>query len=311
MEHVADPYARLLETYHDLNPSFISYAFGPPTPLQFAAAVRNNRPMIFRDALYDADGEEWDARRLWTKEYLLEKMKGREISVAETPWGNADSVIEHAEREVFVKPHTTTQPFDQFLEDVIAGSHLTPSDLDGTKTVKYSQSQDDNLHGEYEPLLQDVPANLHWAAEVFGEKPDAMNLWIGNQNSTSAMHKDNYENLYCLIKGSKTFVLISPLEVGTLRERTLPSATYRPGEDGRLEVVLDVGEDGREEVVHCWPTVDPESPGVWGETEEWKAGRRYEVTVTEGDVLYLPAMWYHKVKQECGEDGYCVAVNYW
>lgn len=133
-----------------------------------------------------------------------------------------------------------------------------------------------------------------------------MNLWIGNQNSVSALHKDNYENLYCLIKGSKTFVLMSPLEVGCLRERTLESATYKPNsETGLLEVI----PDGEGEVVHCWPTVDPEDPK--NPPELWSHGRVYEVTVTEGDVLYLPAMWYHKVKQECGEDGYCVAVNYW
>lgn len=28
-------------------------------------------------------------------------------------------------------------------------------------------------------------------------------------------------------------------------------------------------------------------------------------------VLYLPAMWYHKVAQEAGDEGLCVAVNYW
>jgi jumonji domain-containing protein 7 len=35
------------------------------------------------------------------------------------------------------------------------------------------------------------------------------------------------------------------------------------------------------------------------------------VTLEEGDLLYLPAMWYHKVSQSSGEEGFALAVNYW
>jgi jumonji domain-containing protein 7 len=28
-------------------------------------------------------------------------------------------------------------------------------------------------------------------------------------------------------------------------------------------------------------------------------------------VLYLPALWYLKVSQTAGEEGYCLSVNYW
>jgi jumonji domain-containing protein 7 len=40
------------------------------------------------------------------------------------------------------------------------------------------------------------------------------------------------------------------------------------------------------------------------------------ITVEAGQMLYLPAGWFHQVKQECGtwDDGSaapCVAVNYW
>ena len=40
------------------------------------------------------------------------------------------------------------------------------------------------------------------------------------------------------------------------------------------------------------------------------------VTVSEGEILYLPAGWFHHVSQECGvwDDGEiapCIAVNYW
>lgn len=37
------------------------------------------------------------------------------------------------------------------------------------------------------------------------------------------------------------------------------------------------------------------------------------VVLDPGDMLYLPAMWYHKVSQFCTPDdeGFVLAVNYW
>lgn len=147
---------------------------------------------------------------------------------------------------------------------------------------------------------------MGFATEYFECEPDAVNIWIGNDRSVSALHKDNYENLYCQVSGKKNFVILSPLEVVCVEERTLPAATYVPDTDGKWEVVPDEPRDN----VHGWATVDPDSPlektGVF-----WKYSRPLRVTLEPGDMLYLPAMWYHKVSQECGEEGVCCAVNYW
>ena len=35
------------------------------------------------------------------------------------------------------------------------------------------------------------------------------------------------------------------------------------------------------------------------------------VTLEAGDILYLPALWYHKVSLSCGTDTFCCSVNYW
>lgn len=87
--------------------------------------------------------------------------------------------------------------------------------------------ENDNLRGEYEQLYKDVDKDISWAKFAFGgQEPDAINLWIGNSRSVTALHKDNYENIYCQIIGSKHFVLLSPLETACVNERMLPCATY-------------------------------------------------------------------------------------
>jgi hypothetical protein len=40
-----------------------------------------------------------------------------------------------------------------------------------------------------------------------GMNADAVNFWLGDSRSTTSFHKDNYENLYYVIAGTKTFTL--------------------------------------------------------------------------------------------------------
>jgi len=153
-----------------------------------------------------------------------------------------------------------------------------------TNHTVYLQTEDDNLHGEYSTLLSDIDEEIPWAS-VLG-KPDAINLWIGNGRSTSAMHKDNYENLYCVLSGVKSFVLISPLEVACVRERTLPSATYKVDADGGFKIVPDDPPSD----VPCWPTLDPDNPEKKS-SPFWNLCKPLQVDVHPGEMLYLPAMW--------------------
>lgn len=54
-------------------------------------------------------------------------------------------------------------------------------------------SQNDSLRLEFPGLMADVEPFLHLAREAFGNEPDAVNLWIGDERSMSSVHKDHYE----------------------------------------------------------------------------------------------------------------------
>ncbi|KAG2450153.1 hypothetical protein HYH02_000255 [Chlamydomonas schloesseri] len=94
------------------------------------------------------------------------------------------------------------------------------------REVPYMQHQNSNLSEELAPLLADVAPGLPWAEEVFGGPPEAVNLWVGDQRSATSFHKDHYENLYAVVRGTKVFTLLPPCDAFRMRLRRFPAATY-------------------------------------------------------------------------------------
>lgn len=293
--------------YQELNGFVITELKEEPSPLEFLRYVKNNRPFVVRNCIMN-----WPAVKLWKTKYLKEVMKDKLVNIAITPKGNADSVVEHGKSglKYFTKPLERLESFEAFLNDIQKQEFGSGK----TSIVKYAQTQNDNLREEYQALFPDVEKDITWARIALETEPEAINLWIGNSKTTTALHRDNYENIYGQIIGSKHFVLIPPIETACVNEKTLPSATYafrqRIPQTEEVEAVeMDVVPDAREVRVPCaiW---DPDVP-----EEELNAYSRLSkpirVSLDPGDILYLPALWYHKVSQSCGTEGICCAVNYW
>jgi jumonji domain-containing protein 7 len=87
--------------------------------------------------------------------------------------------------------------------------------------TRYAQTQNDNLRNEYTTLFADVPKSIPFARIALDKDPDAINMWLGNSLSTTALHKDNYENIYVQILGQKHFVLLPPVEAACVNERSV------------------------------------------------------------------------------------------
>lgn len=180
-----------------------------------------------------------------------------------------------------------------------------------------SISENDNLRNEYSDLFSDVPTHgPPFARIALRRHPEAINFWLGNSLSTTSMHKDNYENIYAQIRGQKHFVLLPPIAAPAVNEKAIRAATYIlrnenvKGEGGDIGISdLEARFDEPKEDVQ-WALWDPEVPDERG-TAYSKLVKPLKVTLNEGDMLYLPALWYHKVSQSCGEEGFCCAVNYW
>ena len=71
-----------------------------------------------------------------------------------------------------------------------------------------------------------MPPSIDFARIALAQDPDAVNLWIGNSRSVTALHRDNYENVYVQVLGEKRFVLVPPVEGVCVRERLFRGARW-------------------------------------------------------------------------------------
>ncbi len=140
-------------------------------------------------------------------------------------------------------------------------------------------------------VLKDIP----FARIALQRPPEAINLWIGNSRSITAMHRDNYENIYVQILGRKHFVLLPPLCQPCVNEQSLEQYTYKrtsePGShEGPLELVPEQEGPPQAENKIPFATWDPEAPNL-RTTPYTGLAEPLRVTLEPGDMLYLPAMW--------------------
>lgn len=116
-----------------------------------------------------------------------------------------------------------------------------------------------------------------------------------------AVHKDPYENLYCVVSGEKHFLLHPPSDRPFIPYELYTPATYQLTEEGTFKVV---DEEAMEKVP--WIPLDPLAPDL-ARYPSYSQAQALRCTVRAGEMLYLPALWFHHVQQSQG----CIAVNFW
>lgn len=138
--------------------------------------------------------------------------------------------------------------------------------------------------------------SIAFARIALERDPDAINMWIGNSRSVTALHRDNYENIYVQIAGRKHFALLPPLFQPCVNERELQPATYvrrkdegqQQGEEEAEGLALRMDEAIDEKIPFA--TWDPDTPEVCA-TPYSHLAEPMRVSLEPGDMLYLPAMW--------------------
>lgn len=225
-------------------------------------------------------------------------------------------------REYFVMPEEQPMTMNDFLDGL---------DRKDKNRVCYIQKQNSNLQHDFTELHEDLDmSTLQFASDAFNKSADAANFWMGDERAITSMHKDPYENMYCVISGYKDFILIPPTDLPFVPRTKFPTGNYKTDESG--EMVIDPIVDGMilnnlktivsillaayansipitvndKNVDIEWVSIDPLNPDLTKYPDYVKA-TAFEVRLNAGDILYLPSLWYHHVRQSHK----CIAINFW
>jgi len=307
-----------------------------PSALEFARCVGENAPCVMSARALETSPALSRARREWVDRRGFARSVGGEnveVDVNVTPGGRADAVhvatrdgrvTVNARGEtaasnandgevLFVEPATTTMTvkalFDWFERPT-------------TEEVLYLSGQDDNLRRTSLSRSVDWDAfEFPFARDAFGERRlEAVNLWIGNAASTTSYHADHYENLYTVVRGSKRFSLRPPCDVAAMKFVSCAPAVFereRDAGDGRASWRIRMRPSSTSRRV-CWSALDVDDEGapIYGDEDALnhsplgRAHASVEIELVEGETLYIPSMWYHRVRGG-GTHEFDVAVNAW
>lgn len=133
------------------------------------------------------------------------------------------------------------------------------------------------IHKYFPELLDDLD-QPSWIEKKF---LNVVNLWFGSDGCVSPLHFDLVQNFLIQISGTKKFTLISPQYSDKLyanKEAKFPNIS-------RVDL----------------RNVDYDKYPLLVEVD------MLEITIEPGDILYLPAFWWHQVSSA----GTNMAVNYW
>ncbi|XP_053695549.1 bifunctional peptidase and (3S)-lysyl hydroxylase Jmjd7 isoform X3 [Sabethes cyaneus] len=229
-------------------------------------------------------------------QFYRETLADKEVTVAITPNGYADGLAKHEGEDFFVLPLETQMTMDRFLDCL---------DSRGD-TIHYIQRQNSNLTEDFHELWRDIDTKtLNFATEAFNKVPDAVNFWMGDERAVTSMHKDPYENIYCVISGYKDFILIPPVDMHKVPRKRYPMGIYMQENGGTMVIEPILNEIGKPRLIE-WVSIDPLEPDI-DKYPEYADASVYEIRVNAGDILYLPSLWYHHVRQSHK----CIAVNFW
>ncbi|KAM1007655.1 hypothetical protein EV1_004162 [Malus domestica] len=136
-------------------------------------------------------------------------------------------------------------------------------------------------------------------------------MWIGNHLSATSFHKEHSENLCAVVTGRRHFLLLPPTDVHLMDIRDYPSAQYSYSHDTG-EFTLELEKPDRYVPwcsVNPYPSPEDRDKQLSNFPLYFDGPKPFHCTLNPGEILYLPSMWFHHVRQT--PDKCTTAVNYW
>ena len=222
--------------------------------------VACNRPVVIAGV-----ADRWPALALWNTAYLKRALPEAEVPVE--VWERGEPGNDPADYRRSVRRET--MPLGRFLD-------LLPGTGGGTCSHYLAQSPilkwAPRLHKDFRPPEEymKVPGFLPKTLAARLRLEPA--LWIGPAGAVTTLHFDSTHNLFVQISGAKKVILVPPAQSSLL---------YYP--------CRDFGRN-----LHFSP-VDVEHPDLKRHPRFARA-TPLEITVRPGEMLYIPATWWHYLR---------------
>lgn len=273
--------------------------------------VSHSKPAVFVGAL---KLEQWPALHKWTNSYLKEKFGESSVHVKITPDGQFEGCEDLKLWEI-QSPNSSPVP-PTVLSKLQSPDKVVvrPADVE----MKFSEFMDmlynkeagnvsfyleyTSITGSLEAMGEDIaPVSFaHFLDEQM------RNVWIGNGRTLGKLHFDPYDNLLCQIAGSKELTLFDPyhnenLYEGHIREAAfsvdLPTLTFKRDRLTQSTSMVMSPVDITKPDLERYPL--------------FRKASRIQCTIHSGDILFLPAFWWHEVQSRPDAVLRNIAVNFW
>ena len=273
-------------------------------PIQFLRDhVGCSQPCLVRE---EKTVQTWPALSRWrSDQYLVDTLNDVSVTVALTPDGLADCPhvdVAKDSHATFALPQYLQMPFTRF--------HALLSERNGTM-VPYLQQQNSSLTTELSLLLGDV-GRIPWADDTLVNL-DALNFWMGRYPTRTSWHRDHFENMYVVLRGCKIVRLLPPTDSYRMKLKAYSQSTWSSADDGTFSTwTLKPTQDDALLWSSLMPCTCLESriDGLCSSCRHLYPNMPLEIEVHAGDVLYIPATWYHEIHhKDTGET--TIAINFW
>ncbi|XP_023931467.1 jmjC domain-containing protein 7 [Lingula anatina] len=279
----------------------------------FHEYVKRSKPVIIRGTMKD-----WAALSKWTTDYFKERYLHEEVHVKLTPNGDFEGVEKaelwedhktftiptdvkkqlHFPDLVVVRPATLNVNFSNFLE-------MLSNDKNHGKHRNYSAYLEYTSIPQYFPSLEQDIKEPGFVKGLL--KRRHLNIWLSDGYTLGRLHFDPFDNLLFQLSGQKEVTLFDPHDNTNLYEAHISEALLKfnkTTKQFKRKGLLD-------STSMVMSPVDIRNPD-FQRFPKFAGAYPMNCTINEGEVLFMPAYWWHEVMSSPGQqDHRNLAVNFW
>eukprot|EP01041_Mallomonas_annulata_P001987 gene1987-3865_t len=318
----------------------------PPTAEEFYENyVSKGKPVIISNGL-----KKWKAVGKWNLDYLLQHVGEESVKIYTSTDGDFEKIqsvgdwkktLEDTGRLgqspyddtdidsnelLMIRPAETNFKFKDYY-------YLLTNYSNPEHAIYYLQKHDMRKWNHL-PIIKDIEPSIHSEPKKYKNSKSSTSksskkkyhkggwarflslnhyfIWLAKGHTRGPIHYDMYENIYSVIRGSKTFEIFHPMQTTEMYETI---SSYRSGhllyewtkEQGGKFWSLPISST--EKSFLPFSPVNITNPNYTLFPEHKKA-RKLTCKLNEGDILYLPSYWWHEVSGEPAEnEDISIAIN--